>query len=337
VERGEPHRQPGPVFVGGTGRCGTHVVASLAARSGRYGLVPSELRLHFSPEGLPGFAHGSRSRRRLLRGLRTHWWRHSPEWDTSEVRGTHRIATRFRYFTAVVRLAAARPGADRVALSRRFVSSLLDPLAPTPGAWVEKSPDNCAGAGFLGELFPELRLIHVIRDGRDVACSFMRVPWAPDDFAGALAVWERRMLDAHRGTLKLRADSVHRVMLEDLVWRDRDRGYRALLSFLGIPDAPRLRAFFDREVTGARARIGRWRSDLPPSEHALAESLYGNSLERLEAAGVGPLPPLDGLAGCAAEPDAIKRHSPSPIDPWAAKTTRAAGDPQPLVSRLSPP
>lgn len=320
MERGEPRRPPGPVFVGGTGRCGTHAVASIADRSGHYALIPSELRLHVSPAGLPGFVEG-RSRRWLLHGLWTHWWRHRPGWDPSQQRGIHLLAPRRRYLGALARLAAARPGADRSALSRRLVSSLLDPLAPAPGAWIEKSPDNCAEAGFLQKLFPELRMIHVVRDGRDVACSFMRVPWAPNDFAVALEFWERGMLDAHRGMLEVSAGQVHTVVLEDLIWREREPSYRALLAFLGIPDSPNLRSFFDSELTPARANIGRWRSDLPRSQHTRAESLYRNSLHRLERAGVGPLPSPDATAGFeASDTPTAQREARSPLDPWAAAT-----------------
>jgi hypothetical protein len=320
VERGEPHAASGPVFVGGTGRCGTHVVTSIAARSGRYAQVPAELRLHVSPDGLRGFAEGKHSRRHLLRGLRTHWWRHSPAWDPTQSRGAHRIVPRRRYVIALARLAAEPPGAKRLFISRSFVSSLLDPLAPRPGAWIEKSPDNCSVAPFLHRLYPESRLIHVIRDGRDVACSFMRVPWAPDDFGVALAYWEQGVLDAHRGMLELPAERTHTVVLEDLIARDREGAYPALLAFLGIPDEAPLRSFFDRELTPARARIGRWRTDVHPDHHALAESLYRASLERLAAAGVAPLPAM-GPAGATSRPAATTApHPPSPIDPWAAAT-----------------
>lgn len=320
VEQGDP---PAPVFVGGTGRCGTHAVASLAAHSSGYALIPAELRLHISPDGLRGYAEGNHTRRHLLRGLRTHWWRHAPSWDPSARRGAHRFVPRGRYLAALARIAAEPPGADRHFLARRLVSSLLDPLAPARGAWVEKSPDNCAAAGFLSRLYPELRLIHVIRDGRDVACSFLRVPWAPDDFDSALSYWERSLLDAHRGTLELPAGRVHHVVLEQLVSRDRESTYRALLDFLGVSDQPRTRSFFDRELTPASARIGRWRTDLPAGQHQSANRLYLEALARLAAAGVAPLPRL------APPPPSPRAHpsasvkpdrSQSSLDPWAAVT-----------------
>jgi hypothetical protein len=291
-------------------------VAALAAAGGSHALVPAELRLHADESGLPRFARGTGSRRWLLRRLRRHWWRYGAEWDGSQVRGVHRIAPARRYALAVARLAAAPPRRDRASICRRFVADLLDPLAPRPGAWIEKSPSNCSAAGFLAEMFPEMRLVHVVRDGRDVACSFMRVPWAPNDFEQALGLWERNLLEAHLGTVAAGPERVHRLALEDLVTNDRERSYRDLIGFLGITDQPFLRAFFERELTPERARIGRWRIDLPRFEHARAQQLYDAALERLAAVGVRPLPESAEVADLASA-------APSPIDPWAVDTGTA--------------
>jgi hypothetical protein len=307
------------VFVGGTGRCGTHAVAALAAASGRRALVPVELRIHTDLRALPSLASGEHGRVTATRHLLGHWRRHPAPWDPASPRGTHRAASRRRHLLGAARVLAT-PAAGRERRCRLYLDALLDPLGPPRRAWIEKTPDNCAAAGFLHRLYPEMRLIHVVRDGRDVACSFMRVPWAPGDFAGALALWERSLLFAHRGTTQLPADQVHRVTIEALVERDRERSYRALLAFLGDdPDQPSIRAFFDSELTPDRASIGRWRRDLPAADHPTATRLYRESLERLTGAGVHPLPPLLTEAPQPpAEPIAV-----SGIDPWAAITAAA--------------
>lgn len=308
-------RPPGPVFVGGTGRCGTHAVAALVASGGDYSLVPAELRLHTDLLGLAAFARGEVSRARMTRELLTRWWRRPAPWDPGTEQGTHRLAPATRNRLAVAALLASPPRADRHFLAARYVSALLDPLGPRPGAWVEKTPDNCAAADFLLRLFPGMRLVHVIRDGRDVACSFMRVPWAPDGFGPALELWERGMLRAHRGSLELEQDRVHRLLIEDLVARDRERSYARLLGFLGLPDSPSRRRFFEQELTPARARVARWRRDLPQAQHERADALYRESLSRLRAAGVAPLPP----AVAEVEPTPTER-SASSVDPWALRT-----------------
>ena len=315
MERPGSPRPPGPVFVGGTGRCGTHAVAALAAASGRRALVPAELRIHTDLSALPALASGDAGRLRTAQHLLGHWRRHPAPWDGSP-RGTHRIASRRRHALGAARLVAT-PGGGPDRRCRLYLDALLDPLAPAPGAWVEKTPDNCAAAGFLHRLYPELRLVHVVRDGRDVACSFMRVPWAPDRFADALALWERSLLLAHRGTMELPAAQVYRLTLEDLVERDRERSHRALLAFLDEdPRRPSIRGFFDSELTPERASIGRWRRDLPSGEHLRATRLYRESLERLGEAGVRPLPLLLAEARPASAPGPAR----SGIDPWAATT-----------------
>lgn len=300
--------------MGGTGRCGTHAVAALAAASGRRALVPVELRIHTDLMALPSLASGEHGRVQVTRRLLGHWRRHPAPWDPGSPRGTHRVASRRRHL-----LGAARVLASPVTGRERRCRLYLDAISPPRGEWVEKTPDNCAAAGFLHRLYPEMRLIHVVRDGRDVACSFMRVPWAPEGFADALALWERSLLFAHRGTTQLPADQVHRVTIEALVERDRERSYRALLAFLGEDaDQPSIRDFFESELTPDRANIGRWRRDLPRDEQPRATFLYRESLGRLAEAGVRPLPPLLTEARPAASPG----PSRAGIDPWASTTAR---------------
>ena len=43
--------------------------------------------------------------------------------------------------------------------------------------WAEKTPNNVMQMLALGDLFPEARFIHILRDGRDVACSLIRMEW----------------------------------------------------------------------------------------------------------------------------------------------------------------
>jgi hypothetical protein len=49
----------------------------------------------------------------------------------------------------------------------------------------------------LKELFPELRVIHLIRDGRDVAISYARTPWWTKDIMANLNRWEKEVNIIH--------------------------------------------------------------------------------------------------------------------------------------------
>ncbi len=46
------------VFIGGTGRSGTHVLSRLLSRHDRFGLVPVEVRFHTDADGFPGLLAG---------------------------------------------------------------------------------------------------------------------------------------------------------------------------------------------------------------------------------------------------------------------------------------
>jgi hypothetical protein len=52
--------------------------------------------------------------------------------------------------------------------------------------------------------------------------------------------------------------------MEDLLIYDREASFSRLLDFLGLEDDPAVRTYFEEKVTGERAHIGRWRTDIPP-------------------------------------------------------------------------
>lgn len=65
-----------------------------------------------------------------------------------------------------------------------FVSALPKPYTP-PVYFLEKSPAHVRNAPFILDVFPKARFIHLVRDGRDVTASLLRISktwgtWAPD-------------------------------------------------------------------------------------------------------------------------------------------------------------
>src|SRR3954464_15100834 len=72
----QSRREPAPiVFVGGTGRSGTHIIGKLLGRSADLALIPLECRFHVEDRGFPGLLAGEVSKRRFLRRMRGVWWR----------------------------------------------------------------------------------------------------------------------------------------------------------------------------------------------------------------------------------------------------------------------
>ena len=62
---------------------------------------------------------------------------------------------------------------------RAFIEGLVENYrrAQDKPRWAEKTPQNVGSMVALGEIFPEARFIHMLRDGRDVACSLVTQDW----------------------------------------------------------------------------------------------------------------------------------------------------------------
>ena len=62
------------VFVGGTGRSGTHILGRLLGSHGRFADVPIESRFHCNKRGMPDLLEGRVSLGAFMEKLRGFWW-----------------------------------------------------------------------------------------------------------------------------------------------------------------------------------------------------------------------------------------------------------------------
>src|ERR671929_1283593 len=110
-DEGRPVAKPPPVlFVGGTGRSGTHVLAKLLGKHSKMALVPVEVRFHVEPRGFPGLLSGEVTKEQFLRRLRGFWWR---GFQTRRMRGLYRFIPEGRFQRAVAAFEESfNPGAD---------------------------------------------------------------------------------------------------------------------------------------------------------------------------------------------------------------------------------
>ncbi len=121
-------------------------------------------------------------------------------------------------------------------------------------------PYNILVAPLLYRIFPDMRFIHIMRDGRDVALSVADLPWG----RGEPRSWHLEVAaDPAKGHAKLRElpkDRVLTIQLEDLVANRRDCTYARILEFLQLQDEPTMHAFFDEKISAENAHVGRWRA-----------------------------------------------------------------------------
>ena len=280
-----------PVFVGGSGHSGTSIAARLIGRHSRYAYVPMEVNIQAEPRGLAGLLAGRVELSAALEHLRGRYrWLHHGGGE----RGIRQIADESVYEALLADFERDYPagGADACAtLLRR----LLDPLAAEQGkpSWVEMTPLNASAAATLMRVFPQARVLHLARDGRDVAARVVR-RGAPLTAIGALEWWRKKLIHAEHARRACPPGTVLVLQLEDLVRDDRERAYGRLLAFLGVEDEPAMHAYFHTEVVAANARMGRWREQVPAAEHDVFEARHREIVSELLGRGVAGVPAQPG-------------------------------------------
>ena len=286
-------RDPVPLlFIGGTGRSGTHVVSKILSSHSHYRKVPNEARFHVDSGGFPDVLAGRTSPDLFAYRLRHYWWRNF-EPSRFSYRGLHRYVPKRRLDAATGSFLRRCEGGEPEAACRQLFFDLLWPLATeeAKAGLIEQSCDVVAEAGPLGMLFPEARFIHVVRDGRDVAASRVgQARWLayPRTMDQGLEWWESRIRRIERGIRIAGRDRVHEVSLDDLVSGNRrKKTYRKLRQFAGLRNEDAMLGYFTRRVKVRNAHAERWREDVAGRRHAGVDTRYEEILDRLEDDGVG--------------------------------------------------
>jgi hypothetical protein len=211
--------------------------------------------------------------------------------------------------------------ADRFGFSRAEVGAIYDAARSRPGfiegfaalcmskaaktRWAEKTPRNIARIAEIFRCFPEARFVHVLRDGRDVACSLRTHPrhrvvdgkLVPLDTWKPIAGCARRWRDDIEGSRRFWGDPRFQTLrYEDLVLNPRPVLAR-LMDFLGedwdeamlahaSADSPfrdATRFAQNPEALGAvtTASLSRWQRDLDERDKRIFKRIAGPLLVEL--------------------------------------------------------
>jgi hypothetical protein len=201
--------------------------------------------------------------------------------------------------------AAGRAAAARSNTYAEFVSELYSEHARLHGKELagEKTPDYVRYVPLLHALFPRARVIHIVRDGRDVALSTLE--WASEDkgpgkFAlwseepvAVCALWWRWQVESgRREGARLGSELYREVRYEDLV-ADPEGTLRTLSEFLDLPFAPEMASFHSgktKSAPGLSAKsawlpatpgLRNWRTEMPSEDVALFDAISGDLLSSL--------------------------------------------------------
>ncbi|UJA20991.1 sulfotransferase [Thermoleophilia bacterium SCSIO 60948] len=274
---------PRPIFVGGVGRSGTHVMGRMLNEHPRYHWIPTEVRFHASKGGLPDLCRGETTLERFLSEMRGRWFIRG----ANARNGLQRVTDREGLEAALEEFEAGFE-ADREGASGRLIRRLLDPPAEAAGkpGWVEITGQTIEEAPFLLRLFPEAKFINMVRDGRAVVAGMLKKVDLTDDPAVALEKWTGMVEAADRAIDAVGADRVLTVPLDDLTAHDRDATLERVIAFTELDDPSPVRAYFEREISAERAHVGGWRERMAPADVRWVDRRYKRVIRQLHRDGV---------------------------------------------------
>ena len=166
--------------------------------------------------------------------------------------------------------------------------------------WADKSPRYAMNLDFILRLFPDAQVVHVIRDGRDVAVSH-RKRFGYWSCVKSSVKWPRYIAQVRAGGAALPERQYHELRYESLV-TDMEATLRALVDFLGeawepemldfeshahdVPDRYHAQASSRRAGAGTDAvaytsRVGVYRRELDPLMRLLFQLTARRTLHEL--------------------------------------------------------
>jgi hypothetical protein len=263
----------GPVFIVGCPRSGTTLLRDLLGAHPALTFPPES---HFIPRFYRAYGdpRSERDARRLGAAiLRTSWIR---EWGLA---------------LAPADFASCRSYRD-------VVSRLFEAWARQAGKrrWGDKTPQYVTDVPTLLEIFPAAKVVHIHRDGRDVALSWMGFRYGPGNVFAAARAWKAHVEAGRRAGSAAPPASYREVRYETLV-SEPDTTVRSLYEFLEEADAPiappppqplppnpfwigrQKRSSAGDAVT--TASCGRWKTAMSTRDRALFESVAGDLLREL--------------------------------------------------------
>jgi hypothetical protein len=161
--------------------------------------------------------------------------------------------------------------------------------------YAEKTPMNVIHIPFLARVFPEARFIHLIRDGRDVALSYLDTDFGVDSVGEAAIYWRRFVQKGRRDGRRL-GPRYREIRYEDLL-ADPETILRSLCAFVEIPYEPAMLTYHRQaeRILGTTSHrehheslrlpptrgLRDWRIQMDQRSLALFEALAGNVLDQV--------------------------------------------------------
>lgn len=270
-------RSLAPVFVLGCVRSGTTLLYHMLLSAGNFAIYRTESSVLNLLEPRFGDLSVARNKRKLLNA-----WFDSRLFTLSGL-AQESIAEKVMH--------DCRNGGD-------FLRIVMSEIARQQGVqrWADTTPEHLLYLHRIKETIPDALVIHIIRDGRDVALStdkqgyIRRLPWdrTPSKMAAGL-YWEWMVAKGRRDGRDLGDDYIE-VRFEDLIREPRETLARLgqfigqeldydQIRKVGIGSVSNPNTSFGGEGDSSFNPVGRWRDGYSEDELAMFECLVGRELE----------------------------------------------------------
>ena len=176
-----------------------------------------------------------------------------------------------------------------------IVDGLLGAWASSQGKsrWGEKTPQHTLHWRTILPGFARVQVVHLVRDGRDVALSYRKAFFGPKHVYALAHRWQQYLAAAEQARAFLGEKAFLQVHYEDLL-ATPEQELRRICDFLGEEYSPVMLAYYQqdkvlkcdqRNATNLRRPVlsdntGKWRSHMTGRELRIFEALAGDSLER---------------------------------------------------------
>jgi hypothetical protein len=110
----------------------------------------------------------------------------------------------------------------------------------------DKTPGYVQEMPRLQRVLPEARFVHIIRDGRDVSLSHLRMNWGPETYAESARLWRNRIRKARKQAAQI--EHYTEIHFEDVVG-DTEGVLRRVCDFIDLEFDPVMLAYHERAET----------------------------------------------------------------------------------------
>jgi LPS sulfotransferase NodH len=278
-EQAAARRSQAPVFVLGCPRSGTTVLYHMLLSAGGFAVYRAESQVFTLLSPRFGGLRSVSSRKEWLRT-----WEKSKLFRASGL-DFHTVRDKL--------LKDCRNPGD-------CLQTFMNEIARVQGVerWADCTPDHLLYIREIKRQIPNALVVHIIRDGRDVALSYARqgwshpLPWDRRQQLGVAALYWAWVVGQGRKNGRDLGEDYIEIRYEDLVGNprevlnqisafiDQDLDYEHILK-VGIGSVSSPNTSFGQDAGGNFNPVGRWKTKLPAPQLAMLESVIGDRLQEL--------------------------------------------------------